>query len=532
MKCFLSALPSFAWATFLIIMSYPGWSGILSILLAPVGFALLLYATEKGKPYLCWFLAWLTIHFAWLFWLGQSPLIGSMGFVFAAALAFCFSALALPWLLCYRFLMAGASSSVVKQVISYILLALAWPLVEMSRLWVFTGYPWAQLAWSLLPLDITRNWLHWIGHRGASALIVSFALALLYLITCVGGETKQNDSFGKKTKRRNLLKALLASVIVIASVFTLSLLFFQNSLQIKDKSSQRWNVRPIKEQELEQKRSNSCFTVAVIDTQWKATLEPFSLSELERRWIALIHALLPYEGKVDLVVFPEVVVPGGFQEDIYGPGDSNERRSSLLAQALKASLIIGLEDDRCEEGSIKNALFYFDSNGRLLHSYGKKRLLPFSETIPSLGNAKLNTIIRKQLQDRGIHESLVPGKSDSLIHLFPPYGPKVHLSICFEETFPSTALSSAMRGAALMISSSHDGWFSGTQLPYMHLWQARLVSAVTSLPLIRSTHQGESGAINIDGTILRNTNRIDSESLKKNDQGLEILFFALYSEEN
>lgn len=533
------------WAITAVIFSalgYPQWGGDLSLAFNVIGLSLLLSLAGKtckraSLPYLQWAVSWFLVHFLWLSWMGQSPLIGPLGILFASFLAMLFSLFTLPWLFLYR---RSLSLELRKNLWGGIAidtsLCLLWPLTESARMFIFVGYPWAQLAWSLTPLQSTRSLLPWIGVHGASALCVALALGLnIWIEKPRLRESRKEKNPSKKVHPQLSWKSkafTTAFLLLFTFSFSVALFSCYQVWQLPDQSlfekesRQGWHIQSLSKESLRLKESGQPYVVAVMHTDWEATLQPFTVEQLERRWEALIETLLPYRGMLDLVVFPEVVVPCGFEECIYGEEDSNGIRASLLAKVLNSYLIIGLEDDRSSQESVQNSLFVFDKEGALLHHYGKQKLLPLAEKIPSFKSHYLNTFVREVLKSRGIYESLATGTTKPRVRLFGEQGPVAHLSICFEETFPSLALESKRMGADLIISSSHDGWFSETILPFMHFWQARLVSAVSSLPVLRSTHQGLSGAISLDrtgGEVVKSKTAA-SDPPKK---GVQLLFFSL-----
>lgn len=495
-------------AFFLLLASYPSWGGVFALPAAVVGFFLALQQKmARGR----WWLLWSAIHFVWLSWMGNSPYLGLGGIFAALFLSALWGFFALIWYLLYRALSKRAL--LLKPLWGALLLptigGFLWGGTELLRYGVFCGYPWAHLAWAFGGFDRLLTLLSWIGIPAASGLIVACAAALEQFFDL---PRSQRKSLG------------LYFVIAIALYLSLSLVVEWTRFGVAKRAG-CWRL--LNEQQLQKLQeasheglegverssqgaltisSRQLFRVAIVGTTWPVSLYSVYSGALDQRWVALVKALAPYRGKVDLVLLPEGVIDGGYRSPQYGLGDSNSSRLKLLAKMMGGKIVAGLTDDRIA-GKAENALFCLDEEGNLDHVYGKRILLPLAEEIPFEHQPLIGPYIRSFAAMYGVVGSFTRGSTSSLWEIEKPgstllEGLKAHLAICYEETFASTVLAARWEGAQMMISASHDGWYPQSFLPQMHYWQARMVAARVRLPLLRSTQQGISCAIDADGRVV------------------------------
>ena len=142
-----------------------------------------------------------------------------------------------------------------------------------------------------------------------------------------------------------------------------------------------------------------------------------------------------------------------------------------------------------------NSAFVVSSDGEVLASYDKVRLVPFGEYLPG----------RFLLQSLGV-ERLVPAPADftsGLKHT------KISLKnsfsfqplICYEAIFPQTRMHGLDR-PNLLVNLTNDGWFGVTSGPYQHLTQARVRAVEQGIPLLRVANTGISSLVDSSGRIL------------------------------
>ena len=254
-------------------------------------------------------------------------------------------------------------------------------------------------------------------------------------------------------------------------------------------------------------------------------------------WQQLLHLLKEKQHhSLDLIVFPEYVVPLGTYNFVYPlhtvfrhfaeqfGADSLAHLPPLelpycttqlspqgiqllvnnafwaqgIANLFHADLLIGLED--AGEGSgnetqcYSAALLFHPSNKETLlppvpERYEKRILVPMGEYIPFEFCARL-------AEGYGVFSSFTPGKEAKALRsnqfLLSP-------SICYEETFGHLIREGRVKGADLLVNLTSDVWYPNSRLPRQHLEHARLRSVENGVPLIRACNTGITAAIDSFG---------------------------------
>lgn len=455
----------------MLVYSFPQWGGAYSLVFASVGFALFYAACKMGLGIGFWFLGWWAIHASWLWWLNSSPYLAGYGSVLALCLA-------IPWAL-FACVWYGLSQSVYRRYpfhsytklwwIQSLCVATFWSVSEYARQYFLCGYPWATLSWGFGACDWTLPYLASLGILGASSWVVLQALVLARYLVQV-------------CRARLCYKSLIKTS---CSLFFMNLLLFVYSQLFNGVECERPEIR-----------------VGAVHSTWPVSLEVGSLEELDERWVQLAQLLWPWRSKLDLLVLPEVTIPYGFQEDLYGQGDSNGTRLYALCQGMNSNVVAGFEDDRyIGENRYENALFCLDAGAGLRYVYGKRILVPMGEYFPLSSWGKLGKKVRELAHEFGINDEMDRGRVSPL-YKAPNIPSTLILSICYEETFYSQIAKYRREGGSWIVSASHDGWFPNSNLKQMHFWQARLLATSLGIPLVRSTHQGITALVDGRGRII------------------------------
>ena len=127
-----------------------------------------------------------------------------------------------------------------------------------------------------------------------------------------------------------------------------------------------------------------------------------------------------------------------------------------------------------------------------LQVYGKQHLVPVGEYIPF---DKWFPPLQR-LSPVGV--SIWPGEAKVLrLRLNREEGATVALAplICYEDTDPVLARRAACLGAQAIVLITNDSWFSHSQEPVQHAWQAVLRAIETGLPVVRVGNSGVTGII-------------------------------------
>lgn len=380
-----------------------------------------------------------------------------------------------------RFIIAGAA---------------IWTLMEWSRLFFMSGYTWNPMGLALTghhyPLQLASLW----GIFGLTFWATATNLFLLRIWIFGGGRTAN---------------ALLASVVLFPYLYGAGHVLYHDALKHKD---ERFLTAilvqphfPVENDGAFQTPTNALLYVL---NQWRQVLE---LIKTHR------------ENAVDIIVFPEYLVPFGTYWHVYpyntvkglfasvfGPDSlsalpepskplaeftdtlhgkqwfvSNAYLAQAIANLFDASVVSGLQDeDESVDGGFHNysAAYHFCPAGQRTR-YEKQVLLPMGEYIPF-------SFCRNLAARYGVFASFTPGNQTKVLSCSKA---KFSISICYEETFGDLMRLNRAQGAELLVNVTNDGWYPDSRLPQQHFDHARVRSVEMGIPLLRSANTGVTGAI-------------------------------------
>lgn len=317
---------------------------------------------------------------------------------------------------------------------------LFWAAAELSRAYVFTGFPWAMPSQALVD-SLAGQALAWIGPYALNLAV--FAAATLVLL-------------------RNRLAAGAVAVI--------SCLVLLVGPQAGPAAQTGHVVRLIQPN-------------AAQHLKWDPDQIPFFYSEQLR-----LTAAPPTEGMAapSAVIWSESAI--AWPLDVAG---------DLLAeiQAFAGDKTVVLGAVRQEGTRYFNAMAVLDPQGQVAQTFDKMHLVPFGEYVP-LGNLMARFGIRGLAAQNGYGHT--NGQGPRLIDLG-PLGKAIPL-VCYEAVFPHD-VNAAPERAALMVHVSNDAWFGPAAGPRQHLAQARMRAIEQGLPMARAANTGISAMIDPYGRV-------------------------------
>lgn len=183
----------------------------------------------------------------------------------------------------------------------------------------------------------------------------------------------------------------------------------------------------------------------------------------------LVAGLLRQTGEAraagaEIIVYPETAVPGDL-------GEIPELRAAIARSAAGAPVVVGASLRGPRNGAV-----VLDSQGEVLGTYIKHRLVPFGEA------------------------GVVPGVDARPVRT--PAG-TIGLVICYESAFPFMVRSLVKGGADLITVLTNDGWFGQGAGPPQHAAHAVVRAVETGRSVARAANTGSSMLIGPDGTVLR-----------------------------
>ncbi|MCL1926115.1 MAG: apolipoprotein N-acyltransferase [Syntrophorhabdaceae bacterium] len=332
-----------------------------------------------------------------------------------------------------------------------------WTGLELARTYLFFGFPWMFLGYTLSNSELLCQAADLGGVYGLSFLLALCGTSL-YLA-------------GKSWSERALIRVTLcrAAPAVAAVLF----LVFYGMIAIRQESPAAGELRVgIAQGGVDQSEKWD-------SSNQREILEIYE--ELTRR---------TSDAEAKLIVWPETAAPF-----FYGWKEELTREVDRIGREAGVPLIFGapwFEPD--DGGKFYNSVFFLDSRGVPAGRYDKRRLVPFGEYIPL---RRLFFFFQKLAE--GSPEDFSTGKAPAI---FPVEGAMVSPSICYEAVFPMLIRDTVLEGATVLVNLTNDAWFGDTVAPNQHLAMVRLRSVEMRRPMVRAANSGISAIIDSRGRIV------------------------------
>lgn len=324
-------------------------------------------------------------------------------------------------------------------------LLLCWPAAELFRAYIFTGFPWAMPAQSLVASFMGQG-LGWVGPYVMNGVIIAFAL---WVARPLSGRYSVASRAGAAAAFALLV--LMAPLSTPAEMTKHSVRLIQPNVAQRDK----WDPAQIP---------------VFFDRQLGFTAA----------------APLPGDAQPDLVIWPETAIPW--------PLDIAEPALSQIAVAA-SGVPVALGVQRRDPQNFYNAMVVLDPSGGVAQQYDKHHLVPFGEYMPFAEVLSRWGIFGLAARITG---GYTPGPGAQLLD-FGALGQALPL-ICYEAVFAHDVNAAPERPAFLM-QLTNDAWFGKGAGPKQHLAQARMRAIEQGLPLARAANTGISAMIDPYGRI-------------------------------
>ena len=316
-----------------------------------------------------------------------------------------------------------------------------WVVVEWCRSWIFTGFPWLNLGYSMI--DTWFVGLAPITGVYGIGWITAICAAICAALISVSGRCR---------------------VILALSLCALTTLgFFSHRIHWTTADPDTRSVALVQ---------------AAIPQQLK--WDP----KIQRHTLDLYLDLTrPWWGK-DLIIWPETAIPMFYQ-------DATPLLNALQKKATTTNtgMIIGVPYRDSDQHKYFNSIITL---GKQREIYHKRHLVPFGEYLP------FDQLIRPILDTMGIPMSNF--SSGDARPLLLADGIPVGVSICYEDVFGEEVID-ALPEAKVLVNVSNDAWFGDSLAPHQHLEMARMRAAETGRYLLRATNTGISAIIDETGKI-------------------------------
>lgn len=408
--------------------------------------------TVLGAQAVAWtmVLSWLH-HVSWLGWLLLGPFVG----VWVGS-----------WFLAARWVMPRLlGRPVLTRIAAVWGLAALWVVIEWTRTWLLTGFPWLPLSvsqWERISIlqiaSITGGW-------GVSFVLIAMNLGF----AAYGHRLFKEGKRGLQRRSQEFFACLFLLVICL-------------TVHVQETFSRGQFAVPL---------GRFGFVQPAIPQtlKWDETQDPMIRGVLET---ATRQAA---SGRPDLILWPEASTPYALKGD---PG--MQEWTERLAQSVRVPLLVGslaVETPFRGEERWFNAAFVVDPQvGVSPGHYGKRHLVPFGEYVP------LRPVLGWLKKVVPIGGDFVAGDdARPLVVAVRNQGVALGPLICFEDVFPSLARSSVRSGADVLVVLTNNAWFGQEGAAVQHAAHSVLRAVETRRPVLRDGNAGWSGWIDEYGVV-------------------------------
>ena len=366
-----------------------------------------------------------------------------------------------------------------RRIVLCLALAALWCLLEWTRSWIFSGFPWnfaAVTQWRNLPVIQIAEYT---GQYGISFVILFVNMAVAMTI----GDVKATISSGKYVRPWPMAAAMILLMLsVLAGVS--SMLKYRLPVAEKNKTGSE----------------TAKLAAAVVqgDIAQCRIPKPGQAENALKVYVDL--SSLAMLNKPDVVIWSETAVP----IDYRSPGAFGKFYRYMVERLQSehpVPLLFGtidfdyemLPSTPPEKLPCHNSVFLLDGKSKIVDKYHKSHLVPFGEYTPY---GKYYPALKKAF---GMGRDLTPGKRITLFRL--KKNVVAGTCICYEDVFPYITRNIALKGANLIIVVSNDAWYPKSSEPEQHLANAVLRTVETRLPMIRAGNNSGSCLILQNGFI-------------------------------
>lgn len=396
-------------------------------------------------------LGWLH-HVTWLGLLLLGPLVGTwVGSWYLAA-----------WWAMPR--MVG--KPVFTRLVAMLGLAGAWVLIEWSRTWLLSGFPWLPLAASQWERASILQIASYTGAYGVSFVLVAVNVGFAAYAHRLFRE-------GETGLRKRSQEFFLAVFLLLVCL----------SVQVQEGFNRGRFAVPL---------GRVAFVQPYIpqDVKWDPAKAQGILEVLEKT------TLEAGKTRPDLILWPEATTPWAVQ------GDPNTKAfvESLSSRAQAPMLLgsIGLEGAGSSQEKWFNGAFLIDpAAGLQTGFYAKQHLVPFGEYVP------LRPLLGWLQKFVPIGEGDFQAGKAAAPFVVTLRGTAVVAGalICYEDVYPQLASSSVRSGAEFLCVLTNNAWYGEGSAAYQHAAHAVLRAVETRRPVLRCGNGGWSGWIDEFGAI-------------------------------
>ena len=436
---------------------------------ALVPFAALLERTSLPRMLLLSYLTGVAFFCVGIGWLASTTVIGWLALCLYLALYFALTAVGVR---------------AVRRLIGLpmaLALPMAWTSAEFIRAWLLTGLPWLQLG------HTQNEWVTLVQVADVAGVYgVSFIIAaingLIFDALCAARIAKASTEDGRWQR----VAWMAAGVAAMLGADLGYGLFRLHTTQLTP-GPKLAVVQANIPQDVKH------------DPSMEARRRSFDTHIALSRLALTGHASSTDDKPVDLIVWPETMIPGVLNDDTDPWSAEMRQRLTELARRGRCRLLVG---GTCIPGgtdgeTVYNSAYYIDPVGgadRPVERYDKMHLVPFGEYVP------LKRLLWFLLPVVPYEMGFSPGEVATTFDLV---GSRFGVFICFEDIFPQLVgqFFGSEREVDFLINISNDGWFGDSFELDQHLAITRFRAIENRIGIVRATNTGISAFIAPTGRV-------------------------------
>jgi apolipoprotein N-acyltransferase len=353
-----------------------------------------------------------------------------------------------------------------------------WVGLDFIRSFLFSGFPWQDLAYSQYKALFLIQTADLTGHFGITfhIVLVNCVTALLFVLWRDNRSVAQSSLAVLMTLRirQAWFYGVLPTLCLLLAVMTYNLLRYRQISEVIE-SSPKMKIGVV-QGNIEQ------------DQKWSPAMRFETIeiySELSKQAIAQGHE------SPDLLVWPETALPFLVSDNPYLNKLKKElitkEKTWLLTGAPFYEKVEGNKSLQTKKGILSyNSAYLFTPEGEISGRYDKQHLVPFGEYIPLSNYLPLPGPLVENIGNFSAGKPARPLSCQSA---------KIGVLICFESIFPKLARDWTSGGANLLVNITNDAWFGRSSAPWQHLSMAVLRAVENRRSLARSANTGVSTII-------------------------------------
>jgi apolipoprotein N-acyltransferase len=439
-----------------------GWVGLVPALVALAG------AAGPGEAALLGLVAGLACFYAAIYWVSHAMtafggLSAGVAFVGLTALVLYMAAhwAAAFWATAW----AGRRTGWPQ----WILFPIFWVATELSRNYLFTGYPWANLGYTQVRTPVVAQLASLGGVYAVAGLVV--------LVNCVAAawvtSLRSRSAAARPWRATAVAGVLLAAT---AAYGTWNLARVRGEM-----AAAPWLKVGLVQANVSQEMKNQGprFADRILGRLWPLTLEA------DRRGAAF-------------VAWPEAAWPWAIPPTI----QSLHAVAPALEPLGQAHLLLGAATVQWVPGpkgrvaQVENSAFLLAPDLRVMDRYVKHHLVPFGEYVP----------LRDWLPFlRAVVPAMAPIKAGGRLETmaFESGGRRITFApmICFDAIFPEISRAFALQDADFLVNPTNDAWYGYSSGPYQFLAIVRMRAIETGRAVARPAYAGVSAIIYPTGEV-------------------------------